>query len=50
MPGYVLLDYVKMDHAERIRKAERARLAGEFVKANKRPSALKSLLLALTGS
>jgi hypothetical protein len=49
MPGYVLLDYVKMDHAERIRKAERDRLANEFAKA-KRPSALKSLLLALTGS
>jgi len=50
MPGYVLLDYVKMDHAERIRKAESDRLANEFVKANKRTSVFKALLLALTGS
>jgi len=50
MPGYVLLDYVKMDQAERIRRAEQDRLAAEFLRARKRPSVLKSLLLALTGS
>ena len=49
MPGLVLLDYIKMDQAERIRLAERARLASLFVKANKRPSALRSLLLAIAG-
>jgi hypothetical protein len=50
MPGYVLLDYVKMDHAERIRKAEQDRLLCEVLRTEKRPSLLKSLLLTLTGS
>jgi len=50
MPGYVLLDYLKMDHEERIRKAERDRMVLAALKADRRPSALKSLLLMLVRS
>jgi len=47
MPSYVLLDLVRVEHADKIRKAEREQLYIAALKANRRPSALKSLLLAL---
>jgi hypothetical protein len=50
MSGSVLLDYAKMDHAERIRQAERDRMYVAARKINRRPSILKTLLLALTRS
>jgi hypothetical protein len=50
MSGRVLLDYTKMDHEERVRKAEQARLYAAVCRINRRPSVLKSLLLALLRS
>jgi hypothetical protein len=50
MQRNVLLDLAKMEHAERIRKAEQDRLFIEAVKAQRRPSFIKSLLLLLTHS
>jgi hypothetical protein len=47
MASYVLLDVVKIEHAVRIREAERARLVATAERANERPSRLKSLLLTL---
>lgn len=47
MQRNVLFDLVKMEHAERIRKAEQDRLFMAAVKAQPRPSLLKSLLLLL---
>lgn len=47
MPGYVLLDHIKLEHAERVRKAERDRMYLSALKAHKRPTGLKSLLRKL---
>ena len=41
----VLLELIQLEHADRIRQAERDRAFVEAVKARKRPSILKSLLL-----
>ena len=48
MSRYVLQEVLRMEHEERIRKAERDRLFVEVYRAQKRPSALKSLLLRFT--
>jgi len=50
MSGSVLLDMARIEQAERIRQAQIERLSRNVVNANRRPSVLKSLLLALTGS
>ncbi len=50
MTAYVLLDVIKLEHAERVRKAERERLYATARRTNRRPSVLKSLLLTLTRS
>jgi len=50
MSGSVLLDYAKMDHAERIRKAEMDRMYVAARRTNRRPSILKTVLLALLRS
>jgi hypothetical protein len=46
----VLLELFQVEHAERIRQAQRDRAFAEAVKAQKRPSLLKSLLLLFTHS
>jgi hypothetical protein len=50
MSSSVLFEYAKIDHEDRVRKAERDRLYITARRANRRPSILKSLLLALTRS
>jgi hypothetical protein len=47
MSAYDLLDVVRIEHEDRIRKAERDRLFVSARQANKRPSAFKAWLLAL---
>jgi hypothetical protein len=46
MSAYVLLDVVKLEHAEKVRQAERDRLYVAIRKANRRPSVLRSRLLS----
>jgi hypothetical protein len=48
--GNVLLDLFKLEHAERVRRAEREQLFVDAVRAAKRPSLLKSVLLFLAGN
>ncbi len=43
----VCLDLVKLEHAERIRRAERDRQVVAAIKAQPRPAFLKGLLLLL---
>ena len=50
MQRNVLLDLAKMEHAERIRRAEQDRQFVEAVKAQRRPSVVRSLLLLLAHS
>jgi hypothetical protein len=50
MSGSVLLDIVKLEHANRVRKAERDRIYVEARRNRGRPPLLRSLLLALKRS
>ncbi len=50
MSGSVLLDIVKLEHANRVRKAERDRLYVEARRSSRRPSLLRNLLLTLRRS
>jgi hypothetical protein len=50
MSGSVLLDIVKLEHANRVRRAERDRLYVEARRAERRPSLLRNWLLTLKRS
>jgi hypothetical protein len=50
MHGNIYLDLIHMEHAERIRQAQRDRAFVDAVKARKRPSVLRSLLLLVAHS
>ncbi len=47
MSGSVLLDIVKLEHADRVRKAERDRIYVKARRVGRRPSLLRNLLLTL---
>jgi len=50
MSGSVLLDIVKLEHENRVRKAERDRVYIEARRNRGRPSLLRNLLLTLKRS
>jgi len=50
MSSYVLLDVVRIEQAQKLREAERARLLATAQRTDERPSVLKSLLLILMRS